>query len=59
MTSKKILLEFTDVTEYERNTIVKYRRDPENKDLPNRYNNFHCVVISLFFHEKMIISLKI
>jgi hypothetical protein len=51
-TPKKFLLEFMDVTKNERNQIIRYIKDPINKDLANQNNNLHCAVISLFFHKK-------
>jgi hypothetical protein len=40
---KNFLLEFTNVTNEERNNIVRFIRDPSNHDLANTSNNFHCV----------------
>ena len=50
--NKNILLEFSDVTEAETNGIIKLIRDPQDKEQANSNNNFHCVVLSLFYHKK-------
>jgi len=42
---------FTNVTNEERNNIVRFIKDPSNPDLANTSNNFHCVVLSLFFRR--------
>jgi hypothetical protein len=49
---KNFLLEFTDVTEAETNGIIKHIRDPHDKEQANTNNNFHCMVISLFYRKK-------
>jgi hypothetical protein len=49
---KNFLLEFSDVTEAETNRIIKLIRDPQGKEQANINNNFHCVVVSLFYHNK-------
>lgn len=46
---KNFLIEFTNVTNEERNNIVRFIKDPSNPDLADTSNNFHCVVLSLFF----------
>ena len=48
---KNFLIEFTSVTNEERNNIVRFIKDPSNPDLVNTSNNFHCMVLSLFFHR--------
>jgi hypothetical protein len=48
---KNFLIEFTSVTNEERNNIVRYIKDPSNPDFVNTSNNFPCVVLSLFFHR--------
>jgi hypothetical protein len=50
--NKNILLEFSDVTEAETNGIIKLIRDPHDEELANSNNNFHCMVLSLFYCEK-------
>ena len=48
---KNFLIEFTNVTNEERNNIVRFIKDPSNPDLADTSNNFHCVVLSLFFRK--------
>ena len=48
---KNFLIEFTSVTNDERNNIVRFIKDLSNPVLANTSNNFHCVVLSLFFHR--------
>ncbi len=51
-TSKKnFLLEFTDVTDIETKAIINHLRDPEHKDQANTNNNFHAIVLALFYHK--------
>jgi len=51
-TSKKnFLLEFTDVTDVETKAIVNHIRDPEHKDQANTNNNFHAIVLALFYRK--------
>ena len=45
---KNFLIEFKNVTNEERNNIVRFIKDPSDPDLANTSNNFHCVVLSLF-----------
>jgi hypothetical protein len=40
-----------DIAKNEQNQIIKYIRDPGDHDQPYRNNNFHCMVISLFFRK--------
>ena len=47
--NKNFLIEFTNGTNEEQNNIVQFIKDPSNPDLANTSNNFHCVVLSLFF----------
>jgi hypothetical protein len=49
---KNFLLEFTDVTEAETNGIIKHVRDPHDKEQANSNNNFHCMVLALFYCKK-------
>ncbi len=42
---------FTNVTNEERNNVVRFIKDPSNPALANTSNNFHCVVLSLFFRR--------
>jgi hypothetical protein len=49
---KNFLLEFTDVTEAERNAIINHVRDPYDKEHANSNNNFHAVVLALFYCKK-------
>ena len=52
-TSKKnFLLEFTDVTEVETKAIINHIRDPHHRDQANTNNNFHSVVLALFYRKK-------
>jgi hypothetical protein len=51
-TVKKKCLEFSDVTDIERDEIIKFIRDPRNKEQANSNKNFHCMVILLFYHKK-------
>jgi len=46
---KNFLIEFTNVTNEERNNIVRFIKDPSNPDLADTSNNFHCMVLSLFY----------
>ena len=48
---KNFLIEFTNVTNEERNNIVRFIKDPSNPDLADTSNNFHCVVLSLFYRK--------
>ena len=48
---KNFLIEFTNVTNEERNNIVQFIKELSNPDLVDTSNNFHCVVLSLFFHR--------
>ena len=48
---KNFLIEVTNVTNEERNNIVRFIKDPSNPDLANTSNNFHCVVLSLFYRK--------
>jgi len=48
---KNFLIEFTSVTNEERNNIVRFIKELSNPDLANTSNNFHCVVLSLFFRR--------
>jgi hypothetical protein len=48
---KNFLIEFTNVTNEEKNNIVRFIKDPSNPDLANTSKNFHCMVISLFYHR--------
>ena len=48
---KNFLIEFTSVTYEERNNIVRFIKDPSNPNFANTSNNFHCVVLSLFFRR--------
>jgi hypothetical protein len=49
---KNFLIEFSDVTEAETNGIIKLIRDPHDKEQANSNNNFHCMVLSLFYCKK-------
>jgi len=49
---KTFLLEFSDVTETETNGIIKLIRNPKDKEQANSDNNFHCVVLLLFYCKK-------
>jgi hypothetical protein len=49
---KNFLLEFTDVTEAERNAIIKHVRGPHDKEQANSNNNFHAMVLALFYCQK-------
>jgi hypothetical protein len=49
---KNFLLEFTDVTNLETKAIIDHIRDPEHKDQSNTSNNFHAVVLALFYRKK-------
>ena len=49
---KNFLLEFTDVTEAETNGIIKHVRDPHNRDQANSNNNFHAMVLALFYRKR-------
>jgi hypothetical protein len=52
-TSKKnFLLEFTDVTEVKTKAIINHIRDPHHRDQANTNNNFHAVVLALFYRKK-------
>jgi len=52
-TSKKnFLLEFTDVTNIKTKAIIDHIKDPEHKDQANTNNNFHAVVLALFYCKK-------
>jgi hypothetical protein len=42
---------FTNVTNEERNDVVRFMKDPTNLDLAITSKNFHCVVLSLFFRR--------
>jgi len=53
---KNFLLEFTDVTEAETNGIIKHVRDPHDRDQANSNNNFHAMVLALFYCKKKDIS---
>jgi len=44
---KNFLLEFTDVTEAETSGIVNHDRDQANSN-----NNFHAMVLALFYRKK-------
>ncbi len=58
-TSKKnFLLEFTDVTDIETKAIVNHIRDPNHKDQANTNNNFHAMVLALFYRKKKDNSLS-
>jgi hypothetical protein len=48
---KNFLIEFTNVTNEERNNIARFINDPSNPNLANTSKNFHCVVILLFYHR--------
>jgi hypothetical protein len=64
---KNFLIEFTNVTKEERNNIVGFIKDPSNDDLADTSKNFHCMVISLFYHrdksgdniQNMMVRLKL
>jgi len=49
---KNFLLEFTDATEVETNAIITHVRDPHDRDQANSNNNFHAVVLALFYRKK-------
>ena len=48
---KNFLIEFTDVTNKERNKIVKFIRDPSDFSLADSSKNLYCIIISLFYHK--------
>jgi hypothetical protein len=48
---KKFLHEFTDVSNEERNKIVRFVKDPSDHNLAEKSKNLHCLVISLFYHK--------
>jgi hypothetical protein len=48
---KNFLLEFTDVTDVKTKAIINHIRDPEHKDQANTNNNFHAVVLALFYRK--------
>ena len=45
-------LKFTDVTEVETKGIIIHVRDPHHRDQANSNNNFHAVVLALFYRKK-------
>jgi len=49
---KNFLLEFTDVTEAETSGIIKHVRDPHDREQANSNNNFHAMVLALFYRKK-------
>jgi hypothetical protein len=49
---KNFLLEFKDVTEVERKVIINHIRDPHHRDQANTNNNFHAVVLALFYCKR-------
>ena len=54
---KNFLIEFTNVTNEERNNIVRFIKDPSDPDLADSSNNFHCVVLIHPKHEGKIKTL--
>jgi hypothetical protein len=48
---KNFLIEFTDVTNEERNKIVKFIKDPDDSTLADKSKNLHCMIISLFYRK--------
>jgi len=48
---KKFLHEFTDVSNEERNKIVRFIRYLSDHNLADKSKNLHCLVISLFYHK--------
>jgi hypothetical protein len=48
---KNFFFEFTNVTNEERNHIVRFVKDPSSPDLADASNNFHCMVLSLFYRK--------
>jgi hypothetical protein len=49
---KNFLLEFTDVTEVKAKATINHIRDPHHRDQANTNNNFHSVVLALFYRKK-------
>jgi hypothetical protein len=41
---KNFLIEFMDVTNEERNKIVKFIRDPLDSNLADKSKNLHCMI---------------
>jgi hypothetical protein len=48
---KNFLLEFTDVTEAETSGNIKHVRDPHDREQANSNNNFHAMLLALFYHK--------
>jgi len=48
---KNFLLEFMDLTNEERNKIVRFIKDLSDSTLADKSKNLHCVVTSLFYHK--------
>jgi len=48
---KNFLLEFMDVSNEERNKIIRFIRDPSHHDLVDKSKNLHSMVIALFYHK--------
>jgi len=49
---KNFLLEFTDVTEVKAKATINHIRDPHHRDQANTNNNFHAMVLALFYRKK-------